>query len=270
MGMTARFRVLLVTVLVLLALGGEAQAAMFFSGENATGVSNSGVGALHATISSTSGLTYTAQFDFGTTTAYGTTVAGATGASNVPSMFNGVINSVAITGLACGTVYHWRINVTAAGTGNDQTLTTSPCVSVSPASKNYGTVATGGSSSQTFTITNNSASTIHVSATTLLGSDAAMFAITLGTCASLTPTINSGASCTINVAFSPASTGGKSATLRVASDAPDSPTDVALAGSGTGGTVPTVSEWGMILLALLFVGAMALASRRGHGGGSPA
>jgi hypothetical protein len=254
--------VLLATLVVLLGLSGEAHAAMFFSGESASGVTASGVGALHAHIQSTSGLVYTAEFDFGLTTAYGTTVAGATGANNVPSMFNGNITSVAITGLACGTVYHWRLNVTAAGTGTDQTLTTSACVSVSPSSKNYGSVGTGSSGSQIFTITNASASTIHASAISLLGADAAMFGISLGTCASLTPTITAGASCTISVAFSPTSAGGKAATLRVASDAPDSPVDVALSGTGTGGSVPTLSEWGMILLALLFVGALALSSRR--------
>jgi hypothetical protein len=261
-----RVRVVLTTLVVLLALSGEAHAAMFFSGENATGVTSSGVGSLHATINSTSGLTYTAQFDFGTTTAYGTTVAGSTGANNVPPNFSGTISSVAITGLACGTTYHWRLNVTAAGTGTDQTLTTSACVNVSPSSKSYGSVATGGSSAQNCTVTIAGTSTIHVSATGLRGADSAMFGITLGTCASLTPTIGVGASCTISVAFSPVSAGSKSATLRVASDAPDSPVDVALSGSGTGGSVPTVSEWGMILLALLFVGALVLASRNARGG----
>jgi hypothetical protein len=263
----ARVRVLVGTVLVLLALAGEARAAMFFSGENATGVSSSGVGALHAHISSTSGLVYTAQFDFGLTTAYGTTIAGATGANNVPSMFNGNIDSVAITGLACGTVYHWRLDVTAAGTGTDQTLTTSACVTVSPASKSYGSVATGGSSTQTFMITNTSAGNIQVSGISSTGADAAMFGVTAGTCGSLTPTITSGSGCTVSVAFAPSSTGAKSATLRVASDAPDSPVDVALTGTGgAGGSVPTLSEWGMILLALLFIGALALTSRRSSGG----
>ncbi len=262
--LVVRVRVLAVAFVMLLALPGTAHAAMFFSGENATGVTSSGVGSLHANINSTSSLVYTATFDIGLTTAYGTSVAGSTGANNVPAFFVGTINSVAISGLACGTLYHWRLNVASADVGTDQTLTTSACAGVSPTSKNYGTVNVAGSSAQTFTINNLSGSSISVSSITVIGADAGLFGISLGTCASLTPTIASSGNCTVNVTFSPVATGARTATLRIASNAPDSPVDVALTGSTPSSSIPTVSEWGMIILGLLLVAAMIFSSRRGN------
>jgi hypothetical protein len=67
-----------------------------------------------------------------------------------------------------------------------------------------------------------------------------MFSMTPGTCPSLTPTINAGQSCTINVTFAPTSTGTESATLVITSNAYNSPTlNVGL--SGTGVSILTVA-----------------------------
>jgi len=261
-------RILAASLLVLLALAGPAHAMITYSNEGVSGVGTNGVSALHAQLDSTSSLTYTARFNLGTTTAYGTNVAGSSGTNNVPPFFHGTISSVPVTGLACGTTYHWRLDVLAASTGNDQTFTTAPCVSVSPSSKDYGTVANGSVVSQAFTISNHSASSITVSAISFSGTDAALFSVSAGTCGSVTPTIASNGSCTVNVSFAPLTAGAKSATVVFASSAPDSPTSVALAGTGSGAAVPTVSQWGMILLGLAFVAAMIVASRRGAAGGA--
>jgi hypothetical protein len=258
-------RTLAASLLVLLALAGPAHAMITYSAEGVSGVGTNGVSSLHAHLDSTSSLTYTARFNLGTTTAYGTNVAGSTGANNVPPFFFGTIVSVPVTGLSCGTTYHWRLDVLAAATGNDQTFTTSACVSVSPSSKDYGTIANGSVVSQAFTISNHAASSITVSAISFSGTDAALFSVSAGTCGSVTPTIAASGSCTVNVAFAPLTAGGKSATMTVASSAPDSPTTVALAGTGTGAAVPTVSQWGMLVLGVLFVGALLVASRRGAG-----
>jgi hypothetical protein len=251
-----------VVALAVVALPGRAHAAMTYSAENATGVTGSSVGSLHAHISSTSSLTYTATFDIGPTTSYGTSVAGTSGANNVPPFFNGTINSVAVNGLQCGTTYHWRLNVAAASTGNDQTLTTSPCLSLNPTSKAFGAVAVNASSVQTFTISNQSAGSLTVSSLAITGADAAHFSVSTLSCPSLTPTLAAGASCSVNVSFEPSSTGAKSASFVVTSNAPDSPTSAALTGTGGGAAVPTVSQWGMILLALGFAAALWVASRR--------
>jgi len=82
---------------------------------------------LNGTVSSNGSAT-TVTFNYGTTIAYGTTVAA------VPSpLASGAVNtpvSAAVTGLVCNTLYHFRVTgVNGDGTnnGNDLTFTTSAC-----------------------------------------------------------------------------------------------------------------------------------------------
>jgi hypothetical protein len=113
-------------------------------------------------------------------------------------------------------------------------------ISISPTSENFGNVNVGTSSTQIFTISNTGTVALTVSSTSLSGGDSAMFSMTPGTCPSLTPTINAGQSCTINVTFAPTSTGTESATLVITSNAYNSPTlNVGL--SGTGVSILTVA-----------------------------
>jgi hypothetical protein len=78
---------------------------------------------LNGTVNANNNLT-TVSFDYGLTTSYGGTVAG------IPTQVNGTTNtsvSANITGLQCGTLYHYRVNgVNSTGTanGNDLTFTT--------------------------------------------------------------------------------------------------------------------------------------------------
>ncbi len=111
-------------------------------------------------------------------------------------------------------------------------------ISLSPSGKDFGISATGTTTTgQTFTI-GNTGSTLIVSGVATTGGDSGMFTIapgdgTGGTCGSLKPTIANGASCTISVAFAPASAGAKATTLRIASNDPGTPNkDVALTGTG--------------------------------------
>ena len=93
------------------------------------------------------------------------------------------------------------------------------------------------SGSQTFTLGNSGNGSLPVSAITLTGGDNAMFSLTTGdgtggTCGA-TPTIAVGGSCTVSASFSPASAGGKSATLSVTSNDPVTPNQaIALTGTG--------------------------------------
>ena len=87
----------------------------------------------------------TVAFDYGTTTAYGTTLSASpatvTGGSSTAV-------SSALTGLASGTTYHFRINgVNALGTtnGSDLTFTTLPNALQSWRQTNFGTMANSGS-----------------------------------------------------------------------------------------------------------------------------
>jgi hypothetical protein len=112
-----------------------------------------------------------------------------------------------------------------------------PDISISPTSRNYGSVEVGTGSTQGFTVSNTGGATLNVSSTSVIGTDASQFIITSGGGSfSLSP----GANRTVNVQFHPTSAGSKSATLRLASNDPDEdPLDVSL--SGTGVTIPDIS-----------------------------
>jgi hypothetical protein len=255
------------TLAAVLSMSVEAAAAVFYSSEFVSGVSMAGVASLNAHLHSTSSLTWTATFDYGLTGSYGTTAAGSSGANNVPRFFDGNIASVAITGLTCGTTYHWAV-VVAGAHDTDQTFTTTACpapaISTSPSTGGYGPVAVGATVQQTFTISNPGNLDLTVSGVTLGGHQPGEFDVSRGTCASLSPTIAAGKSCAIVVAFSPETAGRKTAILQIPSNA--GTVNVALSGSGLGsGNVPTLSEWGTILLALAFATVLVFRAREDLG-----
>ena len=108
-----------------------------------------------------------------------------------------------------------------------------PEIDVSPASLDFGAknVDSGPTSSKTVTISNIGDADLHTTGISLIGTDAAEFAIDI---ASGEHTLAPGETLTVQVTFDPSSTGSKSANLRIASDDADEPTvDVTLSGSGT-------------------------------------
>ena len=107
---------------VLLPLG-SANAAVFINSQTATGITTTGVSALTGNVSSTSGISYVTEFEYGLSDSYGTVIAGS---PNV-TFGNQTVSSAAIAGLACGTVYHFRLRVLGALNGPDATFTTSAC-----------------------------------------------------------------------------------------------------------------------------------------------
>jgi alpha-tubulin suppressor-like RCC1 family protein len=113
-------------------------------------------------------------------------------------------------------------------------------ISVSPATHGYGTVQVGSSSSaQSFTISNTAGANLIVTSISTTGTDNAMFSLSSGTCGSLTPTILPGASCSIDVVFTPTASGNRSAALHIVSNSSVNPTlDIPLTGSGI---IPTYS-----------------------------
>ncbi|HEX4336164.1 MAG TPA: choice-of-anchor D domain-containing protein [Polyangiaceae bacterium] len=243
----------------------DAAAAVFYSGESVSGVSMTGVSSLNAHLNSTSSLRWTATFDYGLTSSYGSTAAGSTGANNVPPFYNGNVASVPISGLACGTTYHWAV-VVAGAHDVDQTFTTTACpapaISVSPSIGGFSAVTVGATLQKTFIVSNPGTADLVVSGITLAGHQSTEFALALGTCASLTPTLTAGNSCTLLITFSPDTPGHMSTTFGVASNA--GTVDITLSGSGVGaGNVPTLTEWGTILLGLAFVTVLLVRSREG-------
>lgn len=119
----------------------------------------------------------------------------------------------------------------------------STSITISPSSFDFGAELTGGSTAaQQFTLTNNSSSAISLSNTsfTFTGPNAADYTQT-NNCV---PSVAVGASCQINVTFTPGHTGSSSATLEVTDSDPSSPQIAALSGTGDDFqlTVPTVTD----------------------------
>lgn len=98
---------------------------------------------LNGTVSS-NGTTTVVSFEYGLDTGYGTSVPAAQ--SPLAGGASGVAVSVALTGLTCGNVYHFRatgVNSGGTSNGSDLTLTTSSCLVALP------TVTTNGASALT-------------------------------------------------------------------------------------------------------------------------
>src|SRR5262249_225034 len=115
-------------------------------------------------------------------------------------------------------------SVSLSGTG------VQPAISVSPAGVAFGDqVLNTTASYQTITVGNPGSATLHGNAISVSGDpDLYMFS---NNCVG-GPGTAPGSSCTIQVGFTPRSPGPGSATLSITSDAPGSPTNVALSGNG--------------------------------------
>jgi hypothetical protein len=108
---------------------------------------------------------------------------------------------------------------------------TVPAFGASPVS--FAGQRVGTSATKTATIRNDGAVAMNVTGVTVAGPNAADFSIVPGTNTCTAGPVAANSSCSVDVTFSPSATGGKSASLSVASDAPGSPHGVALSGIGT-------------------------------------
>jgi PKD repeat protein len=117
-----------------------------------------------------------------------------------------------------------------------------PVPSFSPSSKDFGPVISGsGSSPFTFSVLNIGSADLAISSVALAGSNATDFLMEYDNCTG--QTVAAGGSCTVDVIFSPASTGSKSAALVVYSNYP-SPVSASLVGTGAVADTLTVSKNG--------------------------
>jgi fibronectin type 3 domain-containing protein len=106
-----------------------------------------------------------------------------------------------------------------------------PAVSLSSTSVAFGSQPTGTpSAAQPVTLTNSGSQALSISNIGVTGSNAGDFSQTNNCPASLTPLGN----CTINVTFTPTTTGARSAAVTIIDNAPSSPQSVSLSGTGTG------------------------------------
>ena len=110
-----------------------------------------------------------------------------------------------------------------------------PAVSLAPTSLNFGNQQAGTSSApQLVTLTNTGGSTLNISAVAAAG-DFTESDNCVGTVAA-------GASCNINVTFTPTATGARSGSITITDNAANSPQTVSLSGTGTRDSVPFLSE----------------------------
>jgi hypothetical protein len=115
---------------------------------------------------------------------------------------------------------------------------------VTPSPVDFGDLTVGNASTQEITLQNNGDVNLTVTSWEILGTDAGMFGVASGgshPCGQTPVVLTPGSSCTLDATFTPASGGDKTATLRVYSNDPETPSaDVVLNGSGLAYTKITV------------------------------
>ena len=125
-----------------------------------------------------------------------------------------------------------------------QTPTSGSTVTLAPTSLTFSSQTVGTTSApQGVTVTNTGTGTVTFTGFTVTGANSADFGVPLpnspAMCNPLQGTLAAGASCTINVLFTPTATGTRTATLNIADGAAGSPQTVTL--TGTGGSSPVAS-----------------------------
>jgi F5/8 type C domain/Abnormal spindle-like microcephaly-assoc'd, ASPM-SPD-2-Hydin len=133
---------------------------------------------------------------------------------------------------AAGDIYFDDVRVanTYNGTIASSPTVTLPTVTLSPASVDFSIQGVGTSSStQQVMLTNTSQVSLNMSSIAMSGTNASDFAQT-NTCGS---SVAPGASCTLNITFTPGATGARSANMTITDNAANSPQTVALTGVGS-------------------------------------
>ena len=136
------------------------------------------------------------------------------------------------------------LSITDNATGSPQKVSLSgigapaSTLSVSPSSISFGSVDVGTTTTaQKVTLTNTGTSTVTLKSVSLTGTNPSSF-LDLSACGS---TLAASATCTVLVAFDPATTGGLAATLSVSSSASTTAQTVALSGTGMAQDMLTIS-----------------------------
>jgi uncharacterized repeat protein (TIGR01451 family) len=210
---------------------GQTSAAQVFT------VKNTGNADLHMSSATASG-----DFAVASDTCSGTTVsAGGTCTISVtftPAQTGNRTGTLTITDDAADSPQQ----VSLSGTGTQSGL------SLSPNSLTFSGQAVGTTSAaQAVTITNTGTADLHVSTVSTSGANAGDFSASPSGCATVAPN----GTCTISVKFTPSASGGRSATLNIASDAPSTPDQVSLSGTGFNSRLslsPNPMNFGGVLL----------------------
>ena len=119
--------------------------------------------------------------------------------------------------------------ITVTGTGAQPQLT------ASPSTLNFGSVAVGANGSQTITLSNTGGAAVSISQASISGAGYTMSGLTIPT------SVAAGASVSFSVQFAPTAAGSVSGSIAVTSNTPNSPTMIALNGTGTAVVVHSVT-----------------------------
>jgi hypothetical protein len=134
------------------------------------------------------------------------------------------------TGTRSGTL---SVTDNASGSPQKASLTgtgVASAVNLAPTSLNFGKIPVGTTSApKSVTLSNTGTGILLISSVALTGPNPADYAQTNNCGGSVAP----GASCTITITLTPAATGNRNATLAITDNAPKSPQNVSLTGSGT-------------------------------------
>lgn len=122
---------------------------------------------------------------------------------------------------------HPTMTVALSGTG---TTTPTANLSVSPASFNFGSIVSGQNSTKSFTVTNTGSASLTISQLSISATGYSVNGL------SIPSTVAAGASVSFNAVFAPTTAGSLAGTVNIASNAPNSPTTVALSGTGVAAT----------------------------------
>lgn len=214
---------------------------------------NNSVGAGAALVISSLGLTAGSDFAIsGGTCKAGTSLAAGT-ACSVTVTFK---PTLAGTRSATLTVGHngatGSSTATLSGTGADST----PTVTLSPTTLSFSQTVGASSAPLRVTLGNSGTAALTVNSLTVSGAQAAEFAIgSTSTCKAAT-SVAAGSNCFIDIAFTPAATGARAASLAIAHSAGSATATVALNGTGTANAQP-----GLALDAIVLdLGAQGLAT----------
>ena len=139
-----------------------------------------------------------------------------------PTTAGNASGTVSVTSNASGS----PLAIPVSGTG------VQPGLTISPASFNFGSVVSGQTKSQTFTVTNSGTASLTISQ---LSISAAGYSVG-GLSVPLPSTVAPSSSVTFSAVFAPTTVGSLSGTVNILSNAPNSPASVALSGTGVAQT----------------------------------
>ena len=179
------------------------------------------------------------------------------GANNPTAILNAINGGVSTMAFLRGQLDSSQLADLAAYIANPSAANTAPVASLSSTTLGFGSVTTGTTSSaQTITLSNTGAASLQLSAIALSNAE---FARVGGTCTP-TSTLAVSANCTLNLTFTPAASGVRSATLTVTHNATVSTSTVSLAGTGVavaGATTTTLVEYYFAALDYYFITSRA-------------